>query len=148
MPDKTIATNRQARFNYTILESLEAGIALKGTEVKSLRAGKATLSDSFARVDGAEVFLYNMHIAPYEFGNINNPDTVRTRKLLLHKSQIRRLAEETSTRHLALVPLKLYLKDGLVKVELALAKGKRQYDKREAIKKRESDRELRRKMMR
>ena len=148
MSEKTIATNRRARFNYTILESLEAGIALKGAEVKSLRAGKASLNDSFARVDGSELFLHNMHIAPYEFGNINNPDPLRPRKLLLHKRQIRKLAEEASLRHLALVPLKLYFKHGLVKVELALGKGKRHYDKRETIKKRDSDREVRRRFAR
>ena len=144
MPEKSIATNRQARFNYIILESLEAGIALKGTEVKSLRSGKASLNDSFARVEGGELYLYNMHIAPYEFGNINNQDPLRPRKLLLHKSQIRKLIGETSAKHCALVPLKLYFKEGLVKVELAVAKGKKFYDKREAIKKRDSDRELRR----
>jgi SsrA-binding protein len=148
MSEKTIATNRRARFNYTILESLEAGIALKGAEVKSLRAGKASLNDSFARVDGSELFLHNMHIAPYEFGNINNPDPLRPRKLLLHKRQIQKLAEEASLRHLALVPLKLYFKNGLVKVELALGKGKRHYDKRETIKKRDSDREVRRRFAR
>ncbi|MCM8760682.1 MAG: SsrA-binding protein SmpB [Candidatus Omnitrophica bacterium] len=146
MTEKPIATNRQARFNYTILDSLEAGIALKGTEVKSLRSGKANLNDSFARVEGGEIFLYNMHISPYEFGNINNLDPLRPRKLLLHKSQIRKLVGETSAKRLTLVPLRLYFKDGIAKVELALAKGKRQYDKREAIKKREADRELRRRL--
>jgi SsrA-binding protein len=146
MPEKSVATNRQARFKYTILESLEAGIALKGTEVKSLRTGNVSLSDSFARAEGNEIFLYNMHISPYEFGNINNPDPLRPRKLLLHRSQIRKLIGETSAKRLTLVPLKIYFKDGLVKVELALAKGKQLHDKREAIKKRESDRELRRRL--
>jgi len=145
MPDKNIVTNRQARFNYTILESLEAGIALTGTEVKSIRLGNVSLNESFARVDGSEIFIHNMHIAPYEFGNINNPDSMRPRKLLLHKAQIRKFAGETSTKSLALIPLKLYFKDGLVKVELALAKGKKLYDKRESIKKRDSEREIRRK---
>ncbi len=148
MAEKTIATNRQARFNYTILESLEAGIALKGSEVKSLRAGKVSLNESFARVDGSEIFIYNMHIAPYEFASLSAPDPMRARKLLLHKSQIRKLIGETSAKHLTLVPLKLYFKQGFVKVELALAKGKRVYDKREAIKKRDSDRELRRRFAR
>jgi SsrA-binding protein len=148
MAEKTIATNRQARFNYTILESLEAGIALKGSEVKSLRAGKVSLNESFARVDGSEIFIYNMHIAPYEFATLSAPDPMRVRKLLLHKSQIRKLIGDTSAKHLALVPLKLYFKQGFVKVELALAKGKRVYDKREAIKKRDSDRELRRRLAR
>ena len=142
--DKTITTNRRARHDYTILESLEAGLQLKGTEVKSVRAGGASLADSFARLEGSELLLYNMHISPYEFGNIYNPDPVRPRKLLLHKRQIQKLAAEVSTKHLALIPLKLYFKNGFVKVELALAKGKKQYDKREAIKRRESDRELKR----
>ena len=146
MPEKSVATNRQARFKYTILESVEAGIALKGTEVKSLRTGNVSLGDSFARAEGNEIFLYNMHISPYEFGNINNPDPLRPRKLLLHKSQIRKLISETSVKRLTLVPLKIYFKDGLAKVELALAKGKQFYDKREAIKKRDSDRELRRRL--
>ena len=146
MSEKSVATNRQARFKYTILESIEAGIALKGTEVKSLRTGNVSLGDSFARAEGNEIFLYNMHISPYEFGNINNPDPLRPRKLLLHKSQIRKLISETSVKRLTLVPLKIYFKDGLAKVELALAKGKQLYDKREAIKKRDSDRELRRRL--
>lgn len=144
MPDKTIVTNRQARFNYTILESLEAGIALTGTEVKSLRSGDVSLNESFARIDGREIFIYNMHIAPYEFGNINNPDSTRPRKLLLHRSQIRKFTHETSTKRLVLIPLKLYFKDGLAKVEIALAKGKKLYDKRESIKKRDSDQEIKR----
>ncbi len=148
MADKIIVSNRRARFDYAILESLEAGIALKGTEVKSLRSGKASLNDSFARIDGNEIFLHNMHIAPYEFGNINNVEALRPRKLLLHRNQIRKLTGEMSTKHLALIPLKLYFKDGLVKVELALAKGKKQYDKRDSIRKRESEREIRRKFAR
>jgi len=146
MDDKVIATNRKARFDYTILESLEVGIQLKGTEVKSLRTGKAGLADSFARLEGSEIFLYNMHIAPYEFGNIANVDSVRPRKLLLHKNQIKRLAGELATKKVALIPLKAYFKHGIVKLELAIAKGKKLYDKRETIKKRESERELRKKM--
>lgn len=146
MIDKTIVTNRQARFNYAILDSLEAGLALTGTEVKSIRGGNVSLNESFARVDDGEIFIYNMHIAPYEFGNINNPDSMRPRKLLLHKAQIRKLTSETATKHLALIPLKLYFKDGLVKVEIALAKGKKLYDKRESIKKRDNDREIRRRI--
>ena len=146
MADKNVATNRQARFNYSILESLEAGIALTGTEVKSIRNGKVSLNESFARIDDGEVFVYNMHVSPYEFGNINNPDSMRPRKLLLHRAQIRKLSSETSTKHLALIPLRLYFKEGLVKMELALAKGKKHYDKRESIKKRESDREIKRRL--
>lgn len=146
MAEKIVATNRRATFDYTILDSLEAGIELKGTEVKSLRTSKASLNDSFARVENGEIFLYNMHISPYAFGNIYNPDPVRPRKLLLHRNQIKRLAGEISTKKLALIPLKLYFKEGIVKMELALAKGKKHYDKRETIKKRESERELRKRM--
>ncbi|MFH0764706.1 MAG: SsrA-binding protein SmpB [Candidatus Omnitrophota bacterium] len=146
MDDKIIATNRKARFDYAILETLEAGIQLKGTEVKSLRAGNAGLADSFARLEGNEILLYNMHIAPYEFGNIANVESIRPRKLLLHKKEIRWLAAEASTKKLAIIPLKIYFKHGIAKVELALAKGKKRYDKREAIKKRESDRELRKRL--
>jgi SsrA-binding protein len=142
--DQVITTNRKARFDYAILESFEAGIALKGTEVKSMRAGHASLSDSFARFEGPEIFLYNMHVAPYEFGNIANVEPLRPRKLLLHKNQIRRLMGEVVSKKLALIPLKLYFKNGIVKVELAVARGKKKYDKRETIKARESDRELRR----
>ena len=144
MTDKIVATNRHARFEYNILESLEAGIALTGTEVKSLRTGKASLSNSFARIEGNEVFLHNMHIAPYAFGNIANPDPLRPRKLLLHRKEIRRLIDEVSAKKLTLIPLKAYFKEGLVQVEIALAKGKKLYDKRAVIKKRDSDRELKR----
>jgi len=144
MKDGIITTNRKARFDYTILESVEAGIQLKGTEVKSLRSGQASLADSFARLEGNEVFLYNMHIAPYEFGNIANVEPARPRKLLLHRRQIRWLAGEAATKKLAIIPLKMYFKNGIAKVELALAKGKKLYDKREAIRRRESDLELRR----
>ena len=144
MQDKIVTTNRQARYNYSIIEAFEAGIELKGTEVKSLRSSKASLSDSFARPEGGQIFLYNMHIPPYEFGNIANTDSVRMRKLLLHKNQIRHLAGEVATKKLALIPLKVYFKNGIVKVELALAKGKKLYDKRESIKKREIDMELKR----
>ncbi len=142
--DKTAATNRKARYNYEILESVEAGIELKGTEVKSLREGKASLNDSFARVDDGEIFLYNCHISPYEFGNRANVEPLRQRKLLLHKSQIVRLAGKISQKGMTLIPLKIYFKKGLAKVEIAVAKGKLLYDKRESIKTRERDLELRR----
>lgn len=141
---KIAATNRQARYNYHILESLEAGIELKGTEVKSLREGKASLKESFARIDDEEIFLYNCHISPYEFGNIANVEPMRKRKLLLHKNQIRHLSGSVSQKGMTLIPLKIYFKGGLAKVELAVAKGKLLYDKRESIKKREGDVELRR----
>ena len=146
MDDKVIATNRQARFNYSILESLEAGIQLMGTEVKSLRAAKASLADSFARPEANEIFLHNLHIPPYEFGNIANVDPVRPRKLLLHKREIIRLANEIATKKLALIPLKMYLKNGIVKVEMSLAKGKKMHDKRDAIRTRESNLEMRREL--
>ena len=142
--NKTAATNRQARYSYHIFEAVEAGIELKGTEVKSLREGKVSLKDSFARVDDGEVFLYNCHISPYEFGNRANVEPTRRRKLLLHKNQIGRLAGAVSQKGMTLIPLKIYFKRGLAKVDLALAKGKLLYDKREAIKKREGDMELRR----
>jgi SsrA-binding protein len=144
MDDKIIATNRKARYNYAIQGIIEAGMELKGTEVKSLRTGQANLADSFARIENGQVFLYNMHIAPYEFGNIANVDPIRPRKLLLHRNEIRRLEGELSAKRLALIPLKLYFKNGFAKVELGLAKGKKLYDKREAIRRRESERELRR----
>ena len=141
--EKAIATNRRARFDYSILETFEAGIELKGTEVKSLRGGKASLSDSFARPEDGEIFIYNVHIDPYAFGNRANPDPLRPRKLLLHKREIRRLIGEVTSKSSTLIPLKLYFKNGMVKVELALAKGKKVYDKRRSIRDREADRELR-----
>ncbi|NYZ77385.1 SsrA-binding protein SmpB [Candidatus Micrarchaeota archaeon] len=144
MSDNVIATNRQAHHEYKILESLEAGIELKGTEVKSLRGGKASLKDSFGRVEGQEIYLYNMHIPPYEFGNIANVDSLRPRKLLLHRKQIKRFIGELTVKGRTLLPLKLYFKNGIVKVDVGLAQGKKLYDKRAAIKQRESDRELRR----
>lgn len=145
MDDKVIATNRKARHDYSILESMEAGIQLKGTEVKSLRAGNCSLADSYARLEEGEIFVYNIHILPYEFGNIANVEPARPRKLLLHKNQIRRFAVELSQKSLTLIPLKMYFnKHGIAKVEIGLAKGKKLYDKRESIKKRESDRELKR----
>ena len=144
MKSDTVATNRRARHDFTILESFEVGIELKGTEVKSLRGHKASLSDSFARIDGGELFLYNMHVSPYEFGSYTNVDPKRRRKLLAHKNQIIRLVGHTSQKGMTLIPLKVYFKHGMAKVELAIAKGKRQYDKREVIKKREAKREIER----
>jgi len=144
MGEKKVAQNRAARRDYHILESLEAGIELKGTEVKSLRAGKVNLKDAFARIEGGQAYLYNMHISPYEFGNIANVDPIRVRRLLLHKSQIRKLIGQTVQKGHTLIPLAAYIKDGRVKIELALAKGKRSYDKRETIKKREAAIEMQR----
>ncbi|MCK9554554.1 SsrA-binding protein SmpB [bacterium] len=132
-----IITNRKARRDYTILDTIEAGIELKGTEVKSLRNKKGNLSDSFAKIENGQVLIFNLHISPYEFGNRNNHDPLRTRKLLLHKSEIRKLFGQTSIKGHSLIPLKLYLKKGRVKVELAIAEGKTKFDKREAIRKKE-----------
>lgn len=139
---KLIAQNRKARHDYDILATYEAGIVLHGTEVKSLRDGRANLKDSYAAVHEDELWLYGVHISPYSHGNINNHDPERDRKLLLHRNEIRRLIGKTKETGLTLVPLQLYFKNGKVKVELALAKGKKQYDKRQAIAKRDSDREL------
>ncbi len=140
--EKIIITNRRARHDYHILETYEAGMVLQGTEVKSLRQGRANLSDSFARIEGEEIFLHNLHISPYEFGNVVDQDPTRRRKLLLHKREIRRLLGKTVERGLTLIPLRLYFKQRLAKVELALAKGKRLYDKRQDLKKREAKREM------
>lgn len=142
--DRTLVTNRKAHHNYHILETYEAGIALVGTEVKSLKEGKGNLQDSFARIENGELFLYNMHISPYEKGNIYNKDPRRTRKLLMHKREISRLIGKMQGKGLTLIPLKLYLKKGFVKVELALAKGKKLYDKRESIKRKTIKREMQR----
>lgn len=134
--------NNEARRNYYIHDTFEAGIELRGTEVKSLRARRANLTEAFARVINNEVWLYNLHISPYEQGNIYNHDPLRIRKLLLHKSEIARLAGATDQKGMALVPLRLYLKKGLVKCELALAEGKMKKDKRDDMKKKEHRREI------
>ena len=127
---KVIADNRKARHDYYIEDSVEAGIVLKGTEVKSIRAGHETLKDAYASISNGEIFIEGMHISPYEHGNIFNVDPLRKRKLLLHKRQILRLAQKTQEKGLTLVPLKLYFDHDKVKVDLALAKGKKLYDKR------------------
>lgn len=145
--ERTVATNRQARHEYFLLETLEAGIVLTGTEIKSVRAGRVNLKDSFAKVEGTEVFLHNLHISPYEYGNRENHDPLRTRKLLLHRAEILRLIGKTREKGLTLVPLRLYLDvHGRAKVELALAKGKHAWDKREAIAEQEARREAEREM--
>ena len=145
MAAKVIATNRKARFEYEILQTFETGIVLQGTEVKSLRAGRINMSDSYCRINAQlEVFLTNLHISPYEFGNRQNHDPLRERKLLLHKHQIKRLYGQIREKGLTLVALKFYFKQGKVKVELALVRGKKLYDKRESIKKKDTDREARR----
>jgi len=142
-----IVTNPKARRDYHILETFEAGIVLHGTEVKALRAGKGQIGDAFARVEGTEVFLCNAHIDEYSHGNLQNHEPKAARKLLLHKSEIRKLFELASVKGNALVALSLYWKNGKVKVALAIGRGKAQYDKREDMKKREADRELKRAQM-
>ena len=131
---KLIAQNRKARHDYSIIDTVEAGLVLQGTEIKSIRNGRINLKDGFARIRNGEAFLYNVHISPYEQGNIFNHDPLRTRKLLLHKKQINKLIGETKNTGITLVPLKVYIKDGYAKVLIGLAKGKKQYDKREDYK--------------
>jgi SsrA-binding protein len=141
--ERAIATNRRARFDYNIEERFEAGIALTGAEVKSLRAGQASLSESFARVQGGEVWLENMHIAPYEQAK-GKQDARRPRKLLLRRREIDRLLGKTAEQGLALVPIRVYFAHGLAKVELGLGRGKRRHEKRQAIAEREAKREMER----
>ena len=144
--DKPLATNRKARHEYHILETFEAGIALEGTEVKSLRAGKANLKESYARFQEGEIFLINCHISPYSHGNLQNHDPVRKRKLLLHRREINKLQVKLNERGFTLVPLKFYLVRGKIKLQLGLAKGKKLYDKRDSKKKKDLDREARSEM--
>ncbi len=146
MSDRIITKNRKARHEYQILDTMETGIVLTGTEVKALRDGKANLKDSYANVKSGELFLYNAHISPYSHGNIHNHEPVRERKLLLHKKQIKKLIGKVQEKGLTLVPLELYFKNGKVKVNLALARGKKFYDKRHSIAKRDSDRDLKRQL--
>ena len=141
---KVIAQNRKARHDFFIEETYEAGIVLKGTEIKSIRAGRVNLKDAFARVENGEVFLHNMHISPYEQGNRFNHDPVRTRKLLLHKKEIAKLIGLTKEKGYSLVPLKIYLKNGFAKVLIGLGKGKKKYDKREDLKKKAAKRDVER----
>jgi len=139
---KIVCTNRKAHRDYFFLDRYEAGMVLTGTEVKSLREGKANLKDGYAQIEGEELFLYSMHISPYTHGNIANHDPTRTRKLLMHKKEIRRLIGKIQEKGLALIPISVYFVRGHAKVELALAKGKRQYDKRQDLKKKEQEREI------
>lgn len=141
---KVICKNRKARFNFTIDDTIEAGIALLGSEVKSLRNGKANLSDSYAKFKHGEVYLVEAHIAPYDHANRENHDPLRERKLLLHKREIRKLVGKVAERGFSLIPLQLYFKSGKVKVLLGLGRGKKAFDKREAIKKKDQRRELER----
>ena len=139
---KIVAENRKARRDYFIVDEYEAGLMLKGTEVKSLRQGRANLKDSYARIKNGEVFVYQLHIAPYPFAYYDNHDPLRPRKLLLHKHEIKRLYSKVNEKGHTLVPLRLYFKNGKVKIVIAVAKGKRKYDKREAIKRRDQQRDL------
>lgn len=143
---KLIAQNRKARHDYAIVDTYEAGVVLTGTEVKSLRLGRASLVDGFATIDDGEVFLRNVHIPEYTEGSWTNHEPRRTRKLLLHRGEILRLIGKTKESGLTLVPLSMYFSDGKVKVELALARGKRSYDKRQDLARRDADREVRRAM--
>ncbi|HSJ51612.1 MAG TPA: SsrA-binding protein SmpB [Actinomycetota bacterium] len=144
-PDqRTVVSNRRARHDYEILERVEAGIVLTGAEVKSLRGGRGSLAEAFARVRDGEVWLEGMHIPPYEQAGKAPHDPIRARKLLLHRKEIERLLGKTAERGLALVPLRVYFSHGLAKVELALGRGKRQFEKRQAIAKREHEREMQR----
>lgn len=142
--DKTVASNRRARHDYQIEETLEAGIVLTGPEVKSLRAGRASLQDAYARVDGNAVWVENVHIPPYEMADTRRYDPKRPRKLLLHRDQIGRLTGKTAERGLTLIPLKIYFTRGLAKMELGLGRGKRRFEKRQAIAEREHRREMER----
>ncbi|GBD28572.1 SsrA-binding protein [bacterium HR31] len=140
--ERTVVANRRARHDYHLEETYEAGLQLLGSEVKSLRAGRASLQDAYAKVRGGEVWLVNMHIAPYEQAGPFNHDPLRPRKLLLHRAEIRRLVGKVKERGYTLIPLRVYFRRGLAKVELALARGKKQYDKRADIRKREAQRQI------
>ena len=146
--EKIIAQNKTARLNYFIEDTYEAGIALVGTEVKALREGKANLKDSYVLVKDGEVFVHEMHISPYTYGNRENHDPLRVRKLLLHKGEIKRLYGKSRERGLALIPLKLYFKSGKVKIEIGVGRGKKLYDKRESLRVKDDRREIERGMRR
>ena len=143
MKIKSLAKNRKAKFEYEIQKTFEAGIVLKGTEVKSIRTGQINLTESYCRVDEKmQVYLLNAHIAHYDYGNRNNHELIRPRRLLLHRSEIRRLYGQLKEQGLTLIPLKIYLKNGLIKLELAIGRGKKIHDKRQNMKKREAQRDL------
>ena len=145
---KTITFNRKAYHDYHILETIEAGIALKGTEIKSIRDGKVNIHDAYAKPENGELWLFNAHIASYQPASYTNHDPMRNRKLLLHHKQIAYLSSQTDRKGLTIVPLKIYIKNGLAKLELGVARGKREYDKRATITKRETDRIIQRSMKR
>ena len=145
MVSKTLAKNRKARFEYEIQKTMEVGIALQGTEVKSIRAGQINLSESYCRVDeNLQIYLMNAHISQYDFGNRHNHDPLRPKCLLLHRSEIRRLYGQVKEQGLTLIPLKIYLKGGIIKMELALGRGKKLYDKRQTMKKQDAQRDVER----
>ena len=145
MVSKTLAKNRKARFEYEIQKTMEVGIALQGTEVKSIRAGQINLAESYCRVDdNMQIYLMNAHISQYEFGNRHNHDPLRPKCLLLHRSEIRRLYGQVKEQGLTLIPLKIYLKGGIIKMELALGRGKKLYDKRQTMKKQDAQRDVER----
>jgi SsrA-binding protein len=148
MDIKVVAKNRKASHEYFLLERYEAGIALKGSEIKSIRAGQISLAEAYVRVDGQEAWLMDAHVAPYDQASYFNHEPRRPRKLLLHHSEIRRLWDEIRQKGVTIIPLRVYLKDGLAKVEIAVAKGKKLYDKREAIAKRDAEREIERQLRR
>ena len=140
--DNVVAQNKKAHFDYEIIETFEAGIVLTGTEIKSIRRARINIRDGFARVRNGEVWLSNVHISPFDEGNIWNVDPTRSRKLLLHKKQINKIAAEISQSGMSFVPLRVYIKDGFAKVFMGLAKGKKNYDKRETIKRKEQNRDI------
>ncbi len=144
--DRLVAQNRRARFDYEIVESLEAGIALTGTEIKSVRAGRVSLQEAFARIHLGEAWIHGMHIAPYEQGNIYNHEPTRPRKLLLHRAQIDTLQRGVKTASLALVPLRMYITRHRAKLQIALARGRKRFDKRQAIARRDAERDMQRAM--
>lgn len=147
MSTKVVATNRKARHEYFILDTYEAGIALKGTEIKSIRSGSISLSEAYVSIeDGREAWLISAHIAPYDQASHYNHDPNRPRKLLLHRSEIRRLWDEVRKKGVTIIPLRVYLRDGIAKVEIAVAKGKKLYDKRATIAKRDAEREIERQL--
>ena len=148
MDIKVVATNRKARHEYFLLETYEAGIALKGSEIKSIRAGQVSLAQAYVRVDGREAWLVDCHIAPYEQAGLFNHDPQRPRKLLLHRKEIYKLYDQVRQKGVTIVPLRVYLKHGLAKVEIAVAKGKKLYDKRQAIARRDIQREIERNLKR
>ncbi|MBK5108525.1 MAG: SsrA-binding protein SmpB [Anaerolineales bacterium] len=139
---KVLATNRKAKHEYFLLDTYEAGLVLKGSEIKSIRAGQVSLAQAYVSLDGNEAWLVNAHIAPYNQASINNHDPLRTRKLLLHRSEISKLSDKVRQKGATVVPLRIYLKDGKAKIEIALAKGKKQYDKRAEIAKRDAELEM------